>query len=136
MHWIADAAGLASSGSVSPVTWTMSTRMSVVVGVSLWSGTGSDVGNARKRTGAGRRSIVAIPASAAARPERMGLYIAIVADMNLLLAEWNCAGRIGDAIVAAAVVPVWSRDIDQFPPSRRAAGPLPASSSRASSFSS
>jgi hypothetical protein len=34
--------------------------------------------------------------------------------MNLLLAEWRRAGRIGSATVAAAVVPVWARTLDEF----------------------
>ena len=34
--------------------------------------------------------------------------------MNLLLADWRRAGRIGGATVAAAVVPVWSRTLGEF----------------------
>jgi hypothetical protein len=34
--------------------------------------------------------------------------------MNLLLAKWQRAGRIGGATVAAAVVPVWSRTLEEF----------------------
>jgi hypothetical protein len=58
--------------------------------------------------------IAAIPASPAPCPDRTGLYVEIVADMNLLLADWRRAGRIGGATVAAAVVPVWSRTLGEF----------------------
>jgi hypothetical protein len=34
--------------------------------------------------------------------------------MNLLLADWRRAGRIGGATVAAAVVPVWSRTLGEL----------------------
>src|SRR6185369_17930168 len=58
--------------------------------------------------------IAAIPASPSPSQDRTGLYVEIVGDMNLLLAEWRRAGRIGGATVAAAVVPVWSRTLDEF----------------------
>ncbi len=115
MHWIADAAGLASSGSVFPGYpdhvdederrgWRVAAerqweRMLEMRAVEL---------------APGGWFIAAIPASPAACPDRTGLYVEIVADMNLLLAEWNRAGRIGDATVSAAVVPVWSRTLDEF----------------------
>ena len=115
MHWIADAAGLASSGSVFPGYpdhvdederrgWRVAAerqweRMLEMRAIEL---------------APGGWFIAAIPASPAACPDRTGLYVEIVADMNLLLAEWNRAGRIGDATVAAAVVPVWSRTLDEF----------------------
>ncbi len=137
MHWIADAAGLASSGSVFPGYphhidederrgWRVAAeqqweRMLEMRAIEL---------------APGGWFIAAIPASPTACPDRTGLYIEIVADMNRLLAEWNRAGRIGGATVAAAVVPVWSRTLDEFrAPFRRAAGASPGSSSRASSFS-
>ena len=34
--------------------------------------------------------------------------------MNRILAEWCAAGRIGAATVAAAVVPVWMRTVDEI----------------------
>ena len=84
--------------------------------------------------GAWRWFIAAIPASAAPRSDWTGLYVAIVGELNLLLADWHRAGRIGAATVAAAVVPVWSRTLDESGlPSRRAAGSSPGSSSRAPS---
>jgi hypothetical protein len=58
--------------------------------------------------------IAAVPAAPAPCPDRTGLYVEIVGDMNLLLAEWRRAGRIGNATVAAAVVPVWARTLDEF----------------------
>ena len=115
MHWIADAAGLASTGSVFPGypdhvdederrAWRVAAewqweRMLEMRAIELAPG-GS--------------FIAAIPASPAACPDRTGLYVEIVGDMNLLLAEWRRAGRIGGATVAAAVVPVWSRTLDEF----------------------
>jgi hypothetical protein len=115
MHWIADAAGLASSGSVFPgypdhvdederSAWRVAAerqweRMLEMRAVEL---------------APGGWFIAAIPASPAACPDRTGLYVEIVGDMNLLLADWRRAGRIGGATVASAVVPVWSRTLDEF----------------------
>ena len=115
MHWVADAAGLASSGSVFPGypdhvdederrAWRVAAerqweRMLEMRAVEL---------------APGGWFIAAIPASPAPCPDRTGLYVEIVGDMNLLLADWRRAGRIGGATVAAAVVPVWSRTLDEF----------------------
>jgi hypothetical protein len=115
MHWVADAAGLASSGSVFPgypdhvdederSAWRVAAerqweRMLEMRAVEL---------------APGGWFIAAIPASPAACPDRTGLYVEIVGDMNLLLADWRRAGRIGGATVAAAVVPVWLRTLDEF----------------------
>jgi hypothetical protein len=115
MHWIADAAGLASSGSVFPGYpdhvdgderrgWRVAAERQWERMLELRA----------RELAAGGWFIAAIPASPAACPHRTGLYVEIVADMNLLLAEWNHAGRIGDATVAAAVVPVWSRTLEEF----------------------
>ncbi|WP_029117577.1 hypothetical protein [Mycobacterium sp. URHB0044] len=115
MHWIADAAGLASSGSVFPGypdhvdaderrAWSVAAerqweRMLEMRAVEL---------------APGGWFVAAIPASPAPCPDRTGLYVEIVGDMNLLLADWQRAGRIGGATVAAAVVPVWSRTIGEL----------------------
>ena len=115
MHWIADAAGLASSGSVFPGypdhvdederrAWRIAAerqweRLLEMRAVELASG---------------GWFIAAIPASPAACPDRTGLYVEIVGDMNLLLADWRRAGRISGPTVAAAVVPVWSRTLGEF----------------------
>src|SRR5215207_2569456 len=115
MHWVADSAGLASSGSVFPgypdhvdederCTWRVAAerqweRMLEMRAVEL---------------APGGWFIAAIPASPAPCPDRTGLYVEIVGDMNLLLADWRRAGRIGGATAAAAVVPVWSRTLGEF----------------------
>ena len=115
MHWVADAAGLASSGSVFPGYpdhvdederrgWRISAerqweQMLEMRAVEL---------------APGGWFIAAIPASPAPCPDWTGVYVEIIGDMNLLLAEWCRAGRIGGATVAAAVVPVWSRTVDEF----------------------
>jgi hypothetical protein len=115
MHWIADAAGLASSGSVFPGypdhvddderrAWRVAAerqwkRMLEMRAVEL---------------APGGWFIAAIPASPAPCPDRTGLYVEIIGDMNLLLADWRRAGRIDGATVAAAVVPVWSRTLNEF----------------------
>jgi hypothetical protein len=115
MHWVADAAGLASSGSVFPGypdhvddderrAWRFAAerqwaRMLEMRAVEL---------------APGGWFIAAIPASPNPCPDRTGLYVEIVGDMNLLLADWRRAGRIHDATVAAAVVPVWSRTLEEF----------------------
>jgi hypothetical protein len=58
--------------------------------------------------------IVALPASPAPDPERTGIYVEIVGDMNRVLSDWCRAGRIGAATVAAVVVPVWERTLDEI----------------------
>ena len=62
----------------------------------------------------GGRFIAALPASPAPCPERAGLYVELIGDMNRLLADWCRAGRIGAATVAAVVVPVWMRTLDEI----------------------
>jgi hypothetical protein len=115
MHWVADAAGLASTGSVFPGypdhvdederrAWRATAERQWERMLEM---------RATELTPGGW-FIAAIPASPAPCPDRMGLYVEIVGDMNLLLADWRRAGRIGDATVAAAVVPVWSRTLDEF----------------------
>ncbi|MDT5003422.1 MAG: hypothetical protein QOJ24_598 [Mycobacterium sp.] len=115
MHWVAESAGLASTGSVFPGypnhvdgdergAWRVAAqrqweRMLEMRAVEL---------------APGGCFIAAVPASPAPCPDRTGLYVEIVGDMNLLLAEWRRAGRIGGATVAAAVVPVWARTLDEF----------------------
>ena len=58
--------------------------------------------------------IAALPASPAPCPERTGLYVEIIGDMNRVLADWCRAGRIGAATVAAVVIPVWMRTLDEI----------------------
>jgi hypothetical protein len=115
MHWVADAAGLASTGSVFPgyrdhtdeaerrawreaaeAQWERSLEMRAIELVP------------------GGRFIGAIPASPAPCPERTGPYVEVIGDMNRLLADWRRAGRIGDETVAAAVVPVWMRTLNEI----------------------
>jgi hypothetical protein len=62
----------------------------------------------------GGQFIAALPASPAACPERTGLYVEIIGDMNRVLADWCRAGRIGAGTVAAVVVPVWMRTLDEI----------------------
>ena len=115
MHWIAEAAGLPSSGSVFPgypdhvdederQGWRVAAERQWEQMLEMRA----------KALAPGGWFIAAIPASPAPCPDRTGLYGEIVGDMNLLLAEWRRAGRIGGATVAAAVVPVWSRTVDEF----------------------
>lgn len=115
MHWIADSAVLASTGSVFPGypdhtdegerrAWRMAAerewqRLLEMRAIEL-----APEG----------RFIAAIPASSARDPERTGLYAEIVRDMNHLLADWCRTGRIGAGTVAAIVVPVWMRTLDEM----------------------
>ena len=62
----------------------------------------------------GGRLIAAVPASPAPCPERTGPYVEIIGDMNRLLADWCRAGRISEGTVAAVVVPVWMRTLDEI----------------------
>jgi hypothetical protein len=115
MHWVADAAGLPSSGSVFPGypdhvdederrAWRVAAKRQWERMIEMRS----------LELVPGGWFIAAIPASPAPCPDRTGLYVEIVGDMNLLLAEWRRAGRISGATVTAAVVPVWSRTLDEF----------------------
>src|SRR6185437_6817306 len=62
----------------------------------------------------GGRFIAALPASPAPDPNRSGLYVEIIGDMNRVLADWQSAGRIRADTVAAVVVPVWMRTLDEI----------------------
>ncbi len=115
MHWVPDAAGLAVRGSIFPGhpdqvdenerrAWRGAAarnweRLLEMRGVEL---------------APGGWFIAAIPASTAPCPHRTGLYDELIGNMNLLLAEWCGSGRISDATVTAAVVPVWARTLDEF----------------------
>jgi hypothetical protein len=115
MHWIADAAGLASTGSVFPGypdhqdeaerrAWRLAAarqweRLLEMRAIEL---------------APGGRLIAAVPASPAPDPERTGPYVEIIGDMNRMLSDWCLAGRIGAATVAAVVVPVWMRTLDEI----------------------
>jgi hypothetical protein len=115
MHWIADAAGLASSGSVFPGypdhVDEDERRAWRVAAERQWK---RMLDMRAAELAPGGWVIAAIPASPAPCPDRTGLYVEIVEDMNLLLADWRRAGRIGAATVAGVVVPVWSRTLDEF----------------------
>jgi SAM-dependent methyltransferase len=115
MHWVADAAGLASTGSVFPGypdhidederrSWR-------VAAARQWERL---LEMRAMELAPGGRFIAALPASAAPDPERAGLYAEIIGDMNGVLAEWHREGRIGAATVAAIVVPVWMRTLDEI----------------------
>ena len=115
MHWVADAAALASTGSVFPGypdhidegerrAWGMAAarqweRLLEMRAIEL---------------APGGRFIAALPASPASDRERSGLYVEIIGDMNRVLADWCRAGRIGAETVAAIVVPVWMRTLDEI----------------------
>ena len=115
MHWIADSGALASTGSVFPgypehnneaerQAWRVAAarqwqRLLEIRAIEL---------------APGGRFIAALPASPAPDPERTGLYVELIGDMNRVLADWRRAGRIGAATVAAVVVPVWMRTLDEI----------------------
>jgi hypothetical protein len=115
MHWIPDSGGLASTGSVFPGypgqrdeserrAWSEAAerqwqRLLEIRAMEL---------------APGGRFIAALPASPDPDPERSGLYVDIIGDMNEVLADWCRAGRIGPDTVAAIVVPVWMRTLDEI----------------------
>jgi hypothetical protein len=115
MHWVADAAGLGSSGSVFPGypdhkdegerrAWRLAAARH-------WN---QLLQMRAKELVPGGRFIAALPASPTPCPDRTGLYVEIVGDMNQVLADWCRAGRIGAKTVAAVVVPVWMRTLDEI----------------------
>jgi hypothetical protein len=115
MHWVADAAGLASSGSVFPGypdhTDESERRAWRVAAAQQWERL---LEMRAIELAPGGWFIAALPASPAPCPDRTGLYVELIADMNALLAEWRRAGRIRPATVAAVVVPVWMRTFDEI----------------------
>ena len=115
MHWVADAAGLASTGSVFPGypdhTDEAERRAWRVAAARQWERL---LGMRAPELAPGGRFIAALPASPAAGADRAGDYLEIVGDMNRILADWRRAGRIGAATVAAVVVPVWMRTLDEI----------------------
>jgi hypothetical protein len=115
MHWVADAAGLPSTGSVFPGypdhIVEIERRAWRVAAARQWERL---LEMRAMELAPGGRFIAAVPASAAPCPERRGLYVEIIADMNRLLAEWCRAGRIDAATVAAVVVPVWMRTLEEI----------------------
>ena len=115
MHWVADAAGLASTGSVFPGypdhIDEAERRAWRVAAARQWERL---LEMRAMELAPGGRFIAALPASPAPCPERTGLYVEIIGDMNRVLADWRRAGRIGAATVAAVVVPVWMRTLDEI----------------------
>ncbi len=115
MHWVADAAGLASTGSIFPGhpdqanederrAWRLAAERQWEQLLEMRAA----------ELAPGGWFIAAIPASTKGCPDRTGLYAEIIGDMNRLIADWRRAERIGSATVAAAVVPVWPRTLDEF----------------------
>jgi len=115
MHWVPDAASLASSGSIFPGhpdhvnsderrAWRLAAERHWERLLEMRAA----------ELAPGGSFIAAIPASPTPCPARSGLYNEIIGDMNRLLADWRRAGRIGSATVEAAVVPVWARTLDEF----------------------
>jgi hypothetical protein len=115
MHWVADAAGLASTGSVFPGypdhKDEAERRAWRVAAARQWK---QLLEMRAIELATGGRFIAALPASPAPCAERTGLYLKIIGDMNRVLADWCRAGRIGAATVAAVVVPVWMRTLDEI----------------------
>jgi hypothetical protein len=115
MHWVPDAAGLASTGSAFPGhrdhvnederrAWRLAAERHWKRLLEMRAA----------ELAPGGWFVAAIPATNAPWPECKGLYAEIIGDMNRLLAEWRRAGRIGSATIEAAVVPVWARTLDEF----------------------
>ncbi len=115
MHWIADSGALASTGSVFPgypdhrdeaerQAWR-------AAAVGQWQRL---LEMRAVELAPDGRFIAALPASPAPDPERTGLYVELIGDMNRVLAEWRRAGRISAATVAAVVVPVWMRTLEEI----------------------
>jgi SAM dependent carboxyl methyltransferase len=115
MHWVSDAVGLPSTGSVFPGypdhIDEAERRAWRVAAARQWERLLEMRAVELAPQG---RFIAALPASPAPCPERTGLYVEIIGDMNRVLADWCRAGRIGAGTVAAVVVPVWMRTLDEI----------------------
>jgi SAM-dependent methyltransferase len=115
MHWVADAAGLASTGSVFPGypdhTDEAERRAWRAAAARQWERL---LEMRAMELAPGGRFIAALPASPVPCPGRAGLYAELIGTMNRMLADWRRAGRIGAATAAAVVVPVWMRTLDEI----------------------
>ena len=115
MHWIAEAAGLPSTGSVFPGypdhTDEAERRAWAEAAARQWERLLEMRG---VELAPGGRLIAAVPASPAPDPDRSGLYVELIGDMNSILADWCRDGRIATATAAAAVVPVWMRTQEEI----------------------
>src|SRR3954452_21601513 len=115
MHWVADSAGLTSTGSVFPGypdhIDEAERRAWRVAAARQWQRL---LEIRAMELAPGGRFIAALPASPASCPERTGLYVEIIGDMYRVLADWRRAGRIVVATVPAVVVPVWMRTLDEI----------------------
>jgi hypothetical protein len=115
MHWVGEASGLASTGSVFPGypdhIDEAERRAWRVAAARQWERL---LEMRAIELAPGGRFVAALPASPAPCPDRSGLYVEMIGDMNRLLADWCRAGRIGAATVAATVVPVWMRTLDEI----------------------
>lgn len=115
MHWVSGSGGLASTGSVFPgyrnhldsverAAWTEAAARD-------WT---RILQNRAQELAPGGTLVIAVPASAEPWPARGGVYRAISADMDEILARWRGEGRIGPLAYAAVVVPVWSRTLEEI----------------------
>jgi hypothetical protein len=115
MHWVADATGLASTGSVFPGypdhTDDSERRAWSLAAARQWKRL---LELRASELAPGGSFVAAVPASAASGPERAGLYVQLIADMNAILAEWRLGRRIDAATVSAIVVPVWMRTLEEI----------------------
>jgi hypothetical protein len=115
MHWIAEAAGFASTGSVFPGHPDHQDEAEK----NAWGEAAARQWERLLEMRAielapGGRMIAALPASPEPDPDRNGPYVEIIGDMNRILSDWCRAGRIGAATAAAAVVPVWMRTQEEI----------------------
>ncbi len=115
MHWVAEAAGLASTGSVFPGypghEDEAERRAWRVAAARQWERL---LEMRAIELAPGGRLIAALPASPAPDPERTGPYVEIIGHMNRILSDWCREGRIDAPTVAAVVVPVWMRTLDEI----------------------
>jgi SAM dependent carboxyl methyltransferase len=115
MHWVADSGGLASTGSVFPGypdhTDDAERRAWRVAAARQWE---QLLEMRAMELAPGGRFIAALPASPVPDPHRAGPYAELISTMNRVLADWRRSGRIGAATVAAVVVPVWMRTLDEI----------------------
>ena len=117
MHWIADASwpGLDRLGLPWATRCRPTRHGAASLGARLQRGSGNVCSSLRAiELAPGGRFIAALPASPAPCPDRTGVYVELIGDMNRLLADWHRAGRICAATVAAVVVPVWQRTLEEI----------------------
>lgn len=115
MHWVSDSGGLASTGSVFPGYPNHRDAAERAAWAAAAARDWTRILQCRaEELAPGGTLVAAVPASVSAWPDRGDTYREIGGDIDEILAQWRDQGRIGPRTHAAAVVPSWSRTLEEI----------------------